>query len=459
MNKFINKTYQQYRLIKINKRASDFTIGFSDYYEAVINTKTDQKVHLPFNEKEQEIIVGEFEVLKLKTGTGPSGEIIIKEPEKELTEDIFFNFINLSDDKGKISSFDIYSFANRYGLLVNQPFNIKLFKEKYHFETLSFWRYEIALMHSLIKTYSNYQNENIEELKKIFIKDKKNFLEFVYLDNTYSKFEENNLKSNIKLNIDLHDMISPSGNFLFEEIYEQLVVRVFYQILNERLRQTSHTIVTEIEEPGKFQNRNQRWINFKTENKDLLNFIWSSFASFIQKKGKINICKNNRCNKYFSSQKFTRAKFHSNQCRAAYARDAKMWELAQIKLIKDDNLLIIDERVTGIGKLRTFDALIVNEKNDKVLAMVEFSFSDIDHKSMKWNYMKEKISKNLNDLYKINKVNHAFLINKNGKLFEWDIKKKIYGNEVKKLPETKNLNQSDLTIDKTIRQLIDFNKK
>lgn len=459
MNKFINKTYQQYRLIKINKRASDFTIGFSDYYEAVINTKTDQKVHLPFNEREQEIIVGEFEVLKLKTGTGPSGEIIIKEPEKELTEDIFFNFINLSDDKGKISSFDIYSFANRYGLLVNQPFNIKLFKEKYHFETLSFWRYEIALMHSLIKTYSNYQNENIEELKKIFIKDKKNFLEFVYLDNTYSKFEENNLKSNIKLNIDLHDMISPSGNFLFEEIYEQLVVRVFYQILNERLRQTSHTIVTEIEEPGKFQNRNQRWINFKTENKDLLNFIWSSFASFIQKKGKINICKNNRCNKYFSSQKFTRAKFHSNQCRAAYARDAKMWELAQIKLIKDDNLLIIDERVTGIGKLRTFDALIVNEKNDKVLAMVEFSFSDIDHKSMKWNYMKEKISKNLNDLYKINKVNHAFLINKNGKLFEWDIKKKIYGNEVKKLPETKNLNQSDLTIDKTIRQLIDFNKK
>ena len=459
MNKFINKTYQQYRLIKINKRASDFAVGFSEYYDAVINTKTDQKVHLPFNEKEQEIIVGEFEVLKLKTGTGPSGEIIIKEPEKELTEDIFFNFINLSDDKGKISSFDIYSFANRYGLLVNQPFNIKLFKEKYHFETLSFWRYEIALMHSLIKTYSNYQNENIEELKKIFIKDKKNFLEFVYLDNTYSKFEENNLKSNIKLNIDLHDMISPSGNFLFEEIYEQLVVRVFYQILNERLRQTSHTIVTEVEEPGKFQNRNQRWINFKTENKDLLNFIWSSFASFIQKKGKINICKNNRCNKYFSSQKFTRAKFHSNQCRAAYARDAKMWELAQIKLIKDDNLLIIDERVTGIGKLRTFDALIVNEKNDKVLAMVEFSFSDIDHKSMKWNHMKEKISKNLNDLYKINKVNHAFLINKNGKLFEWDIKKKIYGNEVKKLPETKNLNQSDLTIDKTIRQLIDFNKK
>ena len=36
-----------------------------------------------------------------------------------------------------------------------------LLEEKYHLETLSFWRYEIALMNSLIKTYYNYQNENI----------------------------------------------------------------------------------------------------------------------------------------------------------------------------------------------------------------------------------------------------------------------------------------------------------
>ena len=215
----------------------------------------------------------------------------------------------------------------------------------------------------------------------------------------------------------------------------------------------------ETEEAGKFQNRNHRWINFRTENKDLLNFIWVSFSSFIQEKSNLNICKNNKCNKYFSSQKFTRAKFHSNQCRAAYARDAKMWEVAQIKIMKEDNLLMIDERTVGIGKLRNFDALLIDQKNDNVLAMVEFSFSDIDHKSMKWNYMKEKIFKNLSELYKKNKINHAFLINKNEKLFEWNIKKKIYGHEINKLPELKSLNKSNLIIDKNIKKLIDLKKK
>ena len=120
---------------------------------------------------------------------------------------------------------------------------------------------------------------------------------------------------------------------------------------------------------------------------------------------------------------------------------------------------MIDERTVGIGKLRIFDALLIDQKNDKVLAMVEFSFSDIDHKSMKWNYMQEKMFKNLSELYKKNKVNHAFLINKNGKLFEWNIKKKIYGQEIYKLPELKNLIQSNLTIDKNIRKLIDLKKK
>ena len=459
MNKFKNKIYQNYRLAKINKVSEFSKIYFSKYYQAVLTTKFDKKIHLPLEQSNQEIIIGEFDVLKLKTGTGPSGEMIIKELEREITDNIFFNFLNLSDEKGRITSFDIYSFADRYGLLSSQPLNERLLEEKYHFEPLSFWRYEIALMHSLAKTYLNYQNENIDELKKVFIQNEKNLMNYTYRDNIYSDIKDNNLKSNIQFDIDLHDMISPSGDFLFEEIYEQLVARIFYIVLNLRLRQTSFTSVVETEEAGKFQNRNHRWINFRTENKDLLNFIWVSFSSFIQEKSNLNICKNNKCNKYFSSQKFTRAKFHSNQCRAAYARDAKMWEVAQIKIMKEDNLLMIDERTVGIGKLRIFDALLIDQKNDKVLAMVEFSFSDIDHKSMKWNHMQEKIFKNLSELYKKNKVNHAFLINKNGKLFEWNIKKKIYGQEIYKLPELKNLIQSNLTIDKNIRKLIDLKKK
>ena len=156
MNKFKNKIYQNYRLAKINKITEFSKIYFSKYYQAVLTTKFDKKIHLPLEQSNQEIIIGEFDVLKLKTGTGPSGEMIIKELERELTDNIFFNFLNLSDEKGRITSFDIYSFADRYGLLSSQPLNERLLEEKYHFEPLSFWRYEIALMHSLAKTYLNY---------------------------------------------------------------------------------------------------------------------------------------------------------------------------------------------------------------------------------------------------------------------------------------------------------------
>ena len=454
MNKFTNKIYQRYRLLKINKGASNLSKNFSGFYKAWKEVKTNPKEHDPLKEQEQEIAVGEFEVFKLKTGTGPSGEIIIDEPKKEVSEDIFFKFLNLSDENGKISSFNIYNFINRYGLLVNQPMEQKLLEEKYHLETLSFWRYEISLMNSLIKTYYNYQNENIEELKKIFIQSKKEFSDCFYRDNTYSSIETNNLKSNIEVFIDFHDMISPSGNFLVEEIYEQLFARVLFQVLNERLRQTTDTYITETEESGEFRSRDQRWIDIKSGYKDLLSFIWASFAHFIKTKTKINVCLNNRCKKFFTSQKFTRAKFHSDLCRSAYARDAKMWELAQKKFMNKAGMMIIDERETGLGKLTSFDAFLLNEKSKKVLAMLEFSYSEIDHKSLKWNHVKEKILKNLSQLYDTNKINHAFLINKNGKLFEWNIKKKFYGKEIYKLPEIKDLTQSNLDIRRLVQHLI-----
>ena len=452
MNKFTNKIYQRYRLLKINKGASNLSKNFSGFYKAWKEVKTNPREHDPLKEQEQEIVVGEFEVFKLKTGTGPSGEIIIDEPKKEVSEDIFFKFLNLSDENGKISSFNIYNFINRYGLLVNQPMEQKLLEEKYHLETLSFWRYEISLMNSLIKTYYNYQNENIEELKKVFIQSKKEFSDCFYRDNTYSSIETNNLKSNIEVFIDFHDMISPSGNFLIEEIYEQLFARVLFQVLNQRLRQTTDTYIIETEESGEFRSRDQRWIDIKSGYKDLLSFIWASFAYFIKTKTKINVCLNNRCKKFFTSQKFTRAKFHSDLCRSAYARDAKMWELAQKKFMNKAGMMIIDERETGLGKITSFDAFLLNEKSKKVLAMLEFSYSEIDHKSLKWNHTKQKIYRNLSDLYDKNKINHAFLINKNGKLFEWNIKKEIYGNEIHKLPEIKDLTQSNLDI----RRLVKF---
>ena len=104
---------------------------------------------------EEQFLIGEFDISKAQTATGPLGEIIINEGKKDIYEDIFFKFLNLSNEFGKIKSFDIYSFATRHGLLVNQPLEKNLLNDNYHIEPLSFWRTEIAIMHSLVKTYYN----------------------------------------------------------------------------------------------------------------------------------------------------------------------------------------------------------------------------------------------------------------------------------------------------------------
>ena len=66
MNKFTNKIYQRYRLLKINKEASNLSKHFSGCYKAWKEVKTNPKEHDPLKEQEQEIVVGEFEVFKLK---------------------------------------------------------------------------------------------------------------------------------------------------------------------------------------------------------------------------------------------------------------------------------------------------------------------------------------------------------------------------------------------------------
>ena len=151
------------------------------------------------------------------------------------------------------------------------------------------------------------------------------------------------------------------------------------KIFNSKLNKSTRTYVVK-SDGGEFRNYDQNWIDMKSDVTDLLTFIWKSFATFLFKKTRINMCKNEKCKKYFSSQKFNRAKFHSDQCRATFLRDAKMWEIAQFKLKKNDNMILIDERTLGIGRLKFFDALLLNKKNDKVVAMIEFSFSEIDEK-------------------------------------------------------------------------------
>ena len=47
-------------------------------------------------------------------------------------------------------------------------------------------------------------------------------------------------------------------------------------------------------------------------------------------------------------------------------------------------------------------------------------------------------------------LNHAFVVNKNKKIFFWDLEKKIYGKEINSIPYASELKESNLEIDKNI---------
>ena len=54
-------------------------------------------------------------------------------------------------------------------------------------------------------------------------------------------------------------------------------------------------------------------------------------------------------------------------------------------------------------------------------------------------------------------LNHAFVVNKNKKIFFWDLDKEIYGKEIKDIPYASELKESNLEIDKKIE--MEFYKK
>jgi len=74
---------------------------------------------------------------------------------------------------------------------------------------------------------------------------------------------------------------------------------------------------------------------------------------------------------------------------------------------------------------------------------MEFKYSDVTNKSPKFKFISEKILKFLKVMKKYYKVNHAFVVNKNKKIFFWDLEKEIYGEEIKKIPDVNDLVQSE----------------
>ena len=87
-----------------------------------------------------------------------------------------------------------------------------------------------------------------------------------------------------------------------------------------------------------------------------------------------------------------------------------------------------------------------------MVALLEFKYSDINNQSPKFKFFSNNLQKGLKLYEKYFGVNNAFVINKNKKIFFQDLKKKIFGEEIKSIPNASELNQSTLKIDAKIEK-------
>ena len=107
-----------------------------------------------------------------------------------------------------------------------------------------------------------------------------------------------------------------------------------------------------------------------------------------------------------------------------------------------------------------FDAGLYNLHNKKLVALLEFSHSEITNKSPKFKFQSDRLMEGLRVMNKYFNLNSAFLVNKNGKIFYWDYKKNILGKEINEIPHAKDLQQSSIDYKKyTFSKDLDNTKK
>lgn len=465
-----NKTYSSYYidLIKkdndLNKAVYNFRDKIENQYEYLLeNSQIDLSEDLSKRDLSEEIfgpdttkvIVGEFDLSKHISGHGPTGEIIINEPTSNVPEKVFEEFINLVDPKSNIIFEEsILSFAEKYGLLFFDP-NEKLINEKYHTEELSIWKQEISLMHSLTKLYYYYtlsrydltRNAGIKGMESLFLK--KNNKQY-YFDDSY--------KSMINEIKDINFTIDGTAEFEKKNknkniiSYEQLIVKLFLSVLKPRLKASSHRDIKEIQISKKYSSRDYVWFGFEKYYNSLYNYIWSNFANFVQDKGTFKIC--SKCNKYFVSKVIQRGRFCSDTCRASRGRELEIWASIQ-KIFRNkgyETFLSNEKQFSRLVVSHKADTALYDVKSKSMVALLEFKYSDINNQSPKFKFFSNNLQKGLKLYEKYFGVNNAFVINKNKQIFFWDLKKKIFGEEIKSIPNASELNQSTLKIDAKIEK-------
>ena len=454
-----NKTYSTYYIEEIDNwgdrrnSVSKFGDKLHDNYHFLFPDDQDLSVSL-FGKDKLNAIVAEFDLSRHISGHGPTGEIIITRPEVEVPEKVFEDFINLVDPKtNTIFDETILNFTEKYGLLFFNP-NDELVDEKYHIEDLAIWKQEISLMHSLAKLYYYYdlaghgetKNAGIKGLESLFIK--KNGKQY-YFDDSYKSMTKDIRE--IKVSID--------GIAAFEKkkdieriSYEQLIVKLFISVLKPRLENSTNSSLKEIQLQKKYQPRDYLWFNFEKDYKSLYNFIWTQFGNFIQEKGKFKICE--KCQKYFVSKVIQRGRFCSDTCRASRGREIEIWEMVknQFKKKEYETYLTSEKEYSRLRTSLRADAALYNQKSKNMVALLEFKYSEIDNESPKFKFIAHNIMSALKLYQRYFGLNHAFVINKNKKIFFWDLDKEIYGKEIKSIPYASELKESNLEINKKIEK-------
>lgn len=452
-----NKTYSSFYIDEIDNYGDlkdavrKFGDKIHDNYEFLFPEDQDLSISL-FGKDKYNAIVAEFDLSKHISGHGPTGEIIINEPIAEIPEKIFEEFINLVDPNTNVI-FDesILNFTEKYGLLFFNP-NDELANEKYHIEDLAIWKQEISLMHSMTKLYYYYdlaghdltKNAGLKGLEALFIK--KNGKQY-YFDDSYKSM----IKDIKEINVSIDGIDKFEKNKNINKIsYEQLIVKLLISILKPRLENSTNRNLKEIQLQKKYQPRDYVWFNFEKDYTSLYSFIWAQFGNFIQDRGTFKICE--KCKKYFVSKVVQRGRFCSDKCRASIGREKEIWELVskQFNTKGYETFLTTEKQYSKLKLSQRADAALYNQKTKKMVALLEFKYSEVDNKSPKFKFIDQNIMKALRLYKKYFDLNHAFVVNKNKRIFFWDLDKEVYGKEIKSIPYASELKESNLEVDKNI---------
>ena len=118
-------------------------------------------------------------------------------------------------------------------------------------------------------------------------------------------------------------------------------------------------------------------------------------------------------------------RYCSDKCRSQSGKEIQVWNSVKGKFLSKGYIgqyeINLEEKRASNQK---FDAGLYNLRNKKLVALLEFSHSEITNKSPKFKFQSDRLMEGLRVMNKYFNLNNAFLANKNGQIFYWDYKKK-----------------------------------